>query len=371
VSRACESIITARKPSNQRRPRQGRRGLEVNIAIPTLVCASSFVAASAVSAHHSASAFDVTTEITVEGIIAELEWKNPHIYFTIETKDADGRIVLRQVEVQPISSVRSFGLTREMLAPGSRIILRANPGRRDPAGTLRGLDITTSDGVIHPLGLAGRNSAQPVAGTAADSLAGFWAVSPTALRSAAREMAAWPLTEAASAALAKVRAGALESQAGCPAYPPPMLDDLPSLRTVEIGDKAVVIRFDSASAQTVRTLHLDRSAHPENVEPSLLGHSIARWEGETLVVDTVAFTPDARGISGIGIPSGPRKRMTERFALAADGHSLRRETTLEDPDYLTAPVSYVMVWDHRPDLDFSSEPEACDPEIANRFLRDL
>ena len=121
----------------------------------------------------------------------------------------------------------------------------------------------------------------------------------------------------------------------------------------------------------MRTIHLDRSDHPADVEPSLLGHSIGRWDGEALVVDTVAFTPDARGISAIGIPSGPRKRMTERFMLAEDGLSLRRETTLEDPDYLTARVSYVMVWDHRPDLDFSSASETCDPEIANRFLEDL
>jgi hypothetical protein len=30
-----------------------------------------------------------------------------------------------------------------------------------------------------------------------------------------------------------------------------------------------------------------------------------------------------------------------------------------------------MVWDHRPDRDFSSASETCDPEIANRFLEDL
>jgi hypothetical protein len=336
-----------------------------------LVCATSLSVTSTASAHHSASAFDTTKEVTIEGTIAELEWKNPHIYFTIETKDAAGQVLVQQVEVQPISSVRTLGLTREMLAPGSRIILRANPSRRDPAGTLRGLDVTTSDGAIHPLGLAGRSSAPPVAIEAADSLTGRWAVSPAALRIAAREMAAWPLTVAASTAFAKVRAGGIESQGGCPAYPPPMLDDLPSLREIEVGSEDVLIRFETGGVETVRTIHLDRSDHPADVELSRLGHSIGRWDGEALVVDSVGFTPDARGISGIGIPAGPRKHMTERFMLAADGLSLRRETTLEDPDYLTAPVSYVMVWDHRPDLDFSSTPETCDPEIANRFLEDL
>ena len=169
----------------------------------------------------------------------------------------------------------------------------------------------------------------------------------------------------------EVRAGAIESQAGCPRYPPPMLDDLPSVREIKIGEREILIRFDTGGVEAVRTIHLDRADHPADVEPSLLGHSIGRWDGETLVVDTVAFAPDARGISAIGIPSGPRKHMTERFTLAEDGLSLRRETTLEDPDYLTAAVSYVMVWDHRPDLDFSSASQTCDAEIANRFLEDL
>src|SRR5688572_9624992 len=116
-----------------------------------LAFAVSVAAASTASAHHSATAFDLTREVTVEGTIAELEWKNPHIYFTIETTGADGRTLRQQVEVQPISSLQTMGLTKDMLAPGSTVVLRANPSRRDPGGRLRGLDVTTSDGAIHPL----------------------------------------------------------------------------------------------------------------------------------------------------------------------------------------------------------------------------
>jgi hypothetical protein len=343
---------------------------KMKLRFVTIACAASVAAVNAASAHHSAAAFDLTTEVTIQGTIAELEWKNPHIYFTIETAGADGRPLVRQVEVQPISSVQTMGLTRDMLAPGSTVTLRANPSRRGPAGTLRGLDVTTSDGAIHPLVLNGRSSAPPVAEKAADSLAGRWASSPAALRIVAREMATWPVTDAGRMEIEKVRAGAIESQAGCPRYPPPLLDDLPSVREITIGESEVLIRFDTGGVEAVRTIHLDRADHAD-VEPSLLGHSIGRWDGETLVVDSVAFAPDARGISAIGIPSGPRKHMTERFVLAEDGLSLRRETTLEDPDYLTAAVSYVMVWDHRPDLEFSSTSQTCDPEIANRFLEDL
>ena len=159
---------------------------------------------------------------------------------------------------------------------------------------MRGLDVTTSDGVIHPLVLGGRSSAPPVAEQATDSLAGRWASSPAALRIVAREMAAWPVTEAGRAAVEKVRAGAIESQAGCPRYAPPMLDDLPSVREIDIGEREILIRFDTGGVEAVRTIHLDRADHPADAEPSLLGHSIGRWDGETLVVDSVAFMPNAR-----------------------------------------------------------------------------
>lgn len=339
--------------------------------ILTLVSASSLASASTVSAHHSASAFDRATQIDLNGTIVELEWKNPHIYFTIETTDADGRNRVQQVEVGPISSVQTFGLTKDVLAPGSKITVRANPNRGGPSGRVRGLDVTTSDGAIYPLVITGRSSALPVAIEVAHTLAGRWAVAPAAMRALSRDISTWPFTDAGRTALAQVSAGAIESQAGCPEYPPPMLDDLPSVREIEVGENQVRIRFDTGGVEAVRTIHLDRSSHPANVEPSLLGHSIGRWERETLVVSTIAFAPNLRGVAAIGVPSGPGKRMTERFELAADGLSLRRETTIEDPDYLSAPVSYVMVWDHRPELDFSSASETCNPEIANRFLEDL
>jgi hypothetical protein len=89
----------------------------MKIGTLTLACGASVAVASAASAHHSASAFDLTTEVTVKGTVTNLEWKNPHIYFTIETTGTDGQTLLRQVEVQPISSVQTMGLTKECSLP--------------------------------------------------------------------------------------------------------------------------------------------------------------------------------------------------------------------------------------------------------------
>jgi len=139
---------------------------------------------------------------------------------------------------------------------------------------------------------------------------------------------------------------------------------LPQLRTIEVRDDRVVMKIDADGVDATRTVHLDLAAHPANVEPSLLGHSIGRWEGATLVIDTIGFTPHELGV-GFGIPAGAGKHLVERLTLGADGLQLRYELTLEDPEYLSAPATYTAMWDHRPELAPSGA--ACDAEISERY----
>ena len=80
----------------------------------------------------------------------------------------------------------------------------------------------------------------------------------------------------------------------------------------------------------VRTIHLDSDRHPENVAPSRAGHSIGRWEGDVLVVDTIGFLP---GLLGLEVAHGPDLHVVERFSLNADGSVLTREYVAEDSDY--------------------------------------
>lgn len=54
--------------------------------------------------------------------------------------------------------------------------------------------------------------------------------------------------------------------------------------------------------------------------------------------------------------------------FSEDRRQLRYEFWVEDPDSLVEPVSFSMVWDHRPDLSVSLEP--CDPVVSDRYLED-
>ncbi|MBK7115213.1 MAG: carboxypeptidase regulatory-like domain-containing protein [Proteobacteria bacterium] len=83
-----------------------------------------------------------------------------------------------------------------------------------------------------------------------------------------------------------------------------------------------------------RQIHLDGRGHPDPDQwnPSWYGHSIGRWEGDTLVVETVGFNEST---PGFGIHSESLK-VTDRFTRTSRGR-LRITVTAEDPEAWTAP----------------------------------
>ncbi len=308
-------------------------------------------------AHHSQAMFDSSQEILIEGKVARFDWVNPHMYLIVETKGPDGQPALVEGEGLAITQALVDGLDREALKPGTPVVMRANPNRGGWGKQVRILDVTTEDGAIHPFYAANTRTRTL---TPAESLEGHWAPARAALGAGFGAMARWPITPEGRAAQSQLVADGL-----CYVEPIPFLAVLDELRTIEIGEDEVVMRFDNSGDHVVRTVHMD-AAHPVDVQPSLHGHSIGRWEGDTLVIDTIAYEPNPSGISQ-SVPSSPRKHTVERLTLTADRTRLRYETTVEDPVYLTGPATLTMQWDHRPDLEFSQNEGACDPDVAARY----
>jgi hypothetical protein len=140
---------------------------------------------------------------------------------------------------------------------------------------------------------------------------------------------------------------------------------LDELRTIEVGEDKVVMQFDNTGDRVTRTIHMN-AEHPADLQPSLHGHSIGRWEGDTLVIDTIGYEPNLSG-NGMNVPSSPRKHTVERLTLTPDRIRLRYEFSVEDPAYLTGTGTLTQQWDHRPDLEFSQNTAGCDPEVARRY----
>ena len=86
-----------------------------------------------------------------------------------------------------------------------------------------------------------------------------------------------------------------------------------------------------------RTIHLNMTEHPADLEPSRAGHSIGRWEGDALVVDTVGFTTDTF-LGNQGMRHSDKMHIVERFRLASPDR-LEVQTTVSDPEALTKPLT--------------------------------
>jgi hypothetical protein len=86
--------------------------------------------------------------------------------------------------------------------------------------------------------------------------------------------------------------------------------------------------------QQVRRVHLDQAQHPARPFPQRNGHSIGRWEGDTLVVDTVGI----KAIPFGSVPHSDRVHVIERIAAIDAGAALLNEVTITDPVMYTEPV---------------------------------
>ncbi len=323
--------------------------------------------ASVADAHHSRAFYDMTKEVVIEGTVAKLEWMNPHVSLTVRTNGTDGAAFLQDIEVMSVSEARAMGLRPDAIAEGAHVVVRAHPGRSGPGAKAVGIDVRTSDGTRLPLNTDAGFAVTPSGVVEASGIAGRWAPPVADFQAVFPAMFSWPFTEAARANVTAVLAQPTANAALgiCADYPPPVLSVFPDLRSIEIGDTTVVMRFEAQGQNEVRLVHLDQTHHPAGVAPSLLGHSIGRWEGKTLVIDTVAFVSHPVGVT-LGVVSGPNKHLVERLTLAEDRRHLHYAVTLEDPSALTAPASLNSLWEYRPDLEPTGV--ACNPGAARRAL---
>jgi len=83
-----------------------------------------------------------------------------------------------------------------------------------------------------------------------------------------------------------------------------------------------------------RQIFTDGREHPEDPNPTWLGHSIGWWEGDTLVVDTVGFND--RGWTGLTHPRSEDFHVVERYRRTTYG-DMELELTIDDPEVYTEP----------------------------------
>jgi hypothetical protein len=111
---------------------------------------------------------------------------------------------------------------------------------------------------------------------------------------------------------------------------------------VEILQTSGQITIITEAFSEVRRVYLDQPQIPlDQIPPGYYGHSVGRWENDTLVVETAGIKTTVPGYQNM--PHSDRMRITERIRLAAPG-VLHDQITIEDPVVLEKPVTYTHVY---------------------------
>ena len=104
-------------------------------------------AATPLSAHHSFAAFDRAREVTLTGVVKEVQWNNPHAWIQILVTDAKGKQTEWGFECGSPNMMSRTGWTRTTLKTGDKVTVVGNPLKdgRPNASLVR---ITLPDGRV-------------------------------------------------------------------------------------------------------------------------------------------------------------------------------------------------------------------------------
>lgn len=115
---------------------------------------------------------------------------------------------------------------------------------------------------------------------------------------------------------------------------PGMVTNEFALKFLETPGEVTVV---SENSPLVRTIYLDEKAHPADYDPTWNGHSIGRWDGKELVVDTVGLNDRTGHITGARGIRSLTTHIVERYHLENAGQTLVNAITFEDPKVLARP----------------------------------
>jgi hypothetical protein len=108
----------------------------------------------------------------------------------------------------------------------------------------------------------------------------------------------------------------------------------PGFEIVDAPDLQSVFILNIAGPHSWRVVHMDGRGHPATLRPTFLGHSVGRWEGSTLVIDTVGFN-EKQWLAG-SYPTTDLLHLTERITRPTV-KTLSYEATIDDPGAYTKP----------------------------------
>ena len=325
-----------------------------------ILIALTFALTNPAAAHHSIFAVYLDSFIDVEGVITEMDLRNPHIRMTMRVVNDAGEEEVWDLEGDSANAVERRGVTRDTLKVGDRVRVAGYPSRFGE----RQLLVTN---ILMPDGQERLMTERPRPWRWSEpppdeqrAVAADTSLGPSLFR-------VWSFDEfmefrrppvfTAAAEAARAAWNPATDMLALRCIPPGMPNAMHSPYPIEFIDEGDQIRLRIEEWEATRLIDMVSREVPEEAPQSRYGYSVGRWEGDSLVVETgrVQFPY----LDDLGTPMSEQVRMSERFTLSEDGNRLEYELTITDPENLSEAAVWDAAWTWVPDKRLMSYQ--CDP----------
>ena len=102
--------------------------------------------AAPVSGHHSEAAeYDASKPVKITGVLKQVEWQNPHVWFYVDVKDENGTVTTWGFSAAPPGALMRRGVTKATLKIGEVVIVEG-ASARDGSNNASGRNVRYADG---------------------------------------------------------------------------------------------------------------------------------------------------------------------------------------------------------------------------------
>lgn len=336
-----------------------------------LVLGGLVLGVTAASAHHSVAAeYDEKKSVTFKGAVVKFDWTNPHVFVLLDVDNASWSI-----EFPSRIELKRDGWTQDSVHIGDVVTVDASPARDGGKSAWARMLILSSGKRLNaapaPFPKVSESAkptprwpdGHPRLGFVPGET-GYW----TSTATAAMEETGSNVRINASGLLANIAdAGKVapfqpwakglyeyrqknllkdDPMAAC--LPPggPRQFQVPyGIQILEQPEKQRILVMSGGGNRNWRLIHMDGRAHqPDDVIPTYYGDSVGKWDGDTLVIDTLGFNERFWFANG-GLPHTESLHETERLSRP-DFNTLKYEVTVDDKGAYTRPwsASWTLHW---------------------------
>ena len=326
------------------------------------------LAAGVVNAHHSAAAAFTNDIIEVEGTVTEFNFTNPHIDVFFDVVGEDGEVTQWRASGSAANLLRRRGWTAETIQPGQYLQVTGREARNGVPMVLLGsiAELDPADGSL-VRNVEGESDYEEAVGAAPLALTlddgrpnftGAWTMGPgggmggggMGMGGGPGDRTPPPYNEAGTTAAAAFdpvsdpvvgcKPPGLVRQAGFTPHP---------ARMTQLEDR-VILEYEEYGGR--REILLD-APEPGDVEHTNLGYSTARYNGDTLVIESSRLLENYTSPNGNPVSYQTSTVETYRRMDVPDiGAALAMEMVIADPAYLTGPWTLRWLKYYTPDYEF-------------------